>query len=95
MSSAGSFWQVWRCLSVIKFAGLSTISRKRRKKRVRKSRMKKETKLKMREKIAFAAFMEAVPKIIDLWKKNAPEKTFDEFLLEKYVEGKGLQNKNK
>lgn len=54
-----------------------------------------KTKMKMREKIALACFMESVPLLIEKWQKDASEKTFDEYLLNVYAEGKALQQKNK
>lgn len=51
----------------------------------------KINKIKAREKIALAVFMEAVPKIIELWKSRAADITFDEFCLQQYE----LAKKNK
>lgn len=48
----------------------------------------KKNKLKTKEKLALALFMEAVPKIIQIWKNRAPELTFDEFCLQQYEEAK-------
>lgn len=48
----------------------------------------KRDKLKTKEKLALALFMEAVPKLIELWHKRAPEQTFDEFCLAQYEEAK-------
>lgn len=53
----------------------------------------KRDKLKAKEKIALALFMEAVPKIIDIWQKRAPELTFDAFCLREYEEAKSKSNK--
>ena len=58
--------------------------------------MKKQSnKLKMREKIALACFMEAVPYLIRLWRERSPDTTFDEFCQKAYDEGKARQNKKK
>lgn len=57
--------------------------------------MTPKTKMKMREKIALACFMESVPLLIEKWQKDASEKTFDEYLLNVYADGKALQQKNK
>ena len=48
----------------------------------------KKNKLALKEKFALALFMEAVPKIIELWRERAPEQTFDEFCLAQYEEAK-------
>ena len=48
----------------------------------------KKSKLKAKEKLALALFMEAVPKIIQLWKNRAPDLSFDEFCLREYEEAK-------
>ena len=45
---------------------------------------KDKAKLKMREKIAIACFMEGLPSLISLWREKAPEKTFDAWLWEVY-----------
>ena len=53
--------------------------------------MTKETKnrkLKAKEKLALALFMEAVPSIIKIWQERAPEKTFDKFCLDEYENAK-------
>ena len=49
--------------------------------------------LSFKKKFALALFMEAVPKIIDLWKRTAPEQTLDQFLLEQYEQGKNRKIK--
>ena len=48
----------------------------------------KKNKLSVREKIAVAAFMESVPRIIDLWKQEAPDVPLDVWLLSVYNETK-------
>lgn len=48
----------------------------------------KKNKLKAKEKLALALFMEAVPKLIEIWQQRAPEITFDKFCLKQYEEAK-------
>lgn len=48
----------------------------------------KQRKMKAKEKLALALFMEAVPSIIRIWQERAPEKTFDKFCLDEYEEAK-------
>lgn len=43
---------------------------------------KSETRLSLRDKIAFACFMENLGQFKDLWKRTAETKPFDEFLAE-------------
>ena len=53
--------------------------------------MTKETKkwkMKAKEKLALALFMEAVPSIIEIWQQRAPEQSFDKFCMEQYKEAK-------
>lgn len=48
-------------------------------------------KLSVKEKVALAVFMEAVPSIIRIWKAHAPELPFDEFCLREYEKGKSVK----
>ena len=52
---------------------------------------KKPGKLSVKEKIALAVFMEAVPSIIRIWKSHAPELPFDEFCMREYEKGKSVK----
>lgn len=54
---------------------------------------KTKNKIKFKEKIALALFMESVPLLIDLWKRNEPSKTFDEFCIAQYEIGKQSQKR--
>lgn len=57
--------------------------------------MTKKTKLSLREKVALACFMECVPLLIDKWRKDAPEKTFDDYLLDIWTEEKVRESNKK
>lgn len=57
--------------------------------------MTKKTKLSLREKVALACFMECVPLLIDKWRKDAPEKTFDDYLLDIWTEEKARESNKK
>lgn len=53
---------------------------------------KKRVKL-SKENLAIALFISSVPKLIELWKNNAPNVTFDEFCISQYEQAKSYQNK--
>lgn len=57
--------------------------------------MPTKIKLKVREKIALACFMEAVPLLVEKWQKDCPEKSFDIYLLEIYEEAKAVKSDKK
>lgn len=62
--------------------------RKKRSVILLKSKKKKENKLKLKEKLALACFMEAVPSLIALWREKAHNVTFDVWLMDIYTENK-------
>lgn len=57
--------------------------------------MPTKIKLKVREKIALACFMEAVPLLVEKWQKDCPEKSFDKYLTEIYEEAKAVKSDKK
>lgn len=59
------------------------------------SKKTKKQKIKVKEKIALAVFMESIPKIMEIWHEKHPEMTFEEFCLSTYEAGKALKNKEK
>lgn len=52
-------------------------------------------KLKIREKIALACFLEAVPLLVEKWQNDAPEKSFDTYLLDIYEDAKAVKSDKK
>ncbi len=56
---------------------------------------KNNVKFSLKEKVALAVFMEAVPLLINKWKKSVPEKPFDLYLTEIYSAEKGRQSLTK
>lgn len=48
----------------------------------------KNRKLKAKEKLALALFMEAVPKLLEIWQRHAPELSFDAFCQREYDNAK-------
>lgn len=69
---------------------------KAKKPKVPKAPKTPKSKLKLKEQLAIACFMEGLPRLLEMWRKSEdyPILTFDEYLLRAYEFNKSPPKKN-